>query len=617
MDSSHISFVPLLVVIALSFAVPVVLSPVRRIGIPVVVGEIIAGMLVGDSGLALVTEDFVLEVLSVFGFAYLMFLSGLEIDFSGLAERRGLRASRRWQRWRRSPFFLGAAAFVLTALCSFAASAYMQYAGWVDQPWLMALILSTTSLGVVAPVLKERGLISTPYGQALLVAALVADVVTILLVSGYAMLREGATSDLLLIMVLLLAFLGVFQLAARFRSHGPAQRLIHALSTATSQIRVRGSLALALVFIALAESLGIENILGAFLAGVIVSMLSGKESPVLREKLDAIGYGFFIPIFFIMVGVKFDLPALLASNSPWATVGVLVATAFGVKLVGALVFRLAFGWRETAGAAALLSARLSLIIAVAAIGVEIGVISPALNAAIILVAIISCLFAPVAFARLAPAHHGGGRSILVVGDDADAGRLAERLRQIGRDVIQAEGWPRGVDGVQAPRRELSEYLRETGIERADTVIAMAETDAENLQIGRVARDVHALRSTLAWVRDPGLNADFRSAGVQVVNPAYAKMLLLEVMALGHTHFDATAHEGDEQELRVVKLQNPILAGLALRRLGLASRVRVLRVERRGAVLEPEAALALKINDTLTLIGERDDVDAAARRLARR
>ncbi|MDA3922875.1 MAG: cation:proton antiporter [Salinisphaera sp.] len=617
MADSHISFVPLLLVIAVSFAVPVVLAPVRRIGIPVVVGEIIAGILMGDSGLGVVTEDFVLRVLSVFGFAYLMFLSGLEINFSDLAPRRGLRASRPWNRWRRNPFVLGGASFMLTALCSLAAGLYMQYAGWVDQPWLMALILSTTSLGVVAPVLKERGLINSPYGQALLVSALVADVITILLVSGYAMLRAGGTSDLLLIMVLLLAFLAAYQLASRFRSHLPAQRLMQALSTATSQIRVRGSLALALVFIALAESLGIENILGAFLAGVIVSLMSGQKSFVLREKLDAIGYGFFIPIFFIMVGVKFDLPALLGSNSPWETVGLLVVAAFAVKLVGALVFRVAFGWRETAGAATLLSARLSLIIAVSAIGVEIGVISLALNAAIILVAIISCLLAPIAFTRLAPPEYQSGRSIMVVGHDRDAATLIGRLRQVGRDVLVAEHMPYGEGDDPPARSRLIEWLREAGIERADTVIAMADTDADNLSICRVARDVHALRTTLAWVRDPGFNADFRSAGVQVVNPAYAKMLLLEVMALGHSTFDATTHEGDEQEMRVVKLQNPRLAKLELRRLGFSRDVRVLRIERRGAMLEPEPSVVLHVNDTLTITGERDDVDTAARRLARR
>lgn len=617
MQSNDISFVPLLVVIALSFVVPVALSPVRRLGIPVVVGEIAAGMLVGQSGLHLVSEDFVLKVLSVFGFAYLMFLSGLEIDFSGLTPRQGLRASKAGARLRRNPFAIGGAAFGVTALCSLGVGFYLTGTGLVEQPWLMALILSTTSLGVVAPVLKERGLLADSFGQTLLVAALIADFVTIVLVSGYAMLRVGATVDLLLILVLLVAFVVAYRLAERARSNLPAQRLMQALSTATSQIRVRGSMALALVFIALAESLGIENILGAFLAGVIVSLLSGSESSVLREKLDAIGYGFFIPIFFIMVGVKFDLPALLSSNSPWATIGVLVIAAFGVKLAGTLVFRLAFGWRETLAASTLLSARLSLIIAVSAIGVEIGAISPALNAAIILVAIISCLISPIAFSRLVPRRYQEARRILVIGDERDGATLARRLERTGRNACAVTDLPADEQGRPASRARLSEYLRSAGIDQTRTVIAMADNDEDNLQICRVARDVHAVRRVLSWVRDPAFNNRFRAAGVRIVNPAYAKLLLLEGMALDTGQVDGGVHEDANHDIRLVKLQNSSLADRAIRYLSLPEGTRVLRIERRGAILEAEPSTVLRVNDTLTVAGVREDVDGVVRRLARR
>jgi len=316
MHEGELSFVPLLIVITLSFMAPVVLSPVRRFGIPVIVGEIAAGIVVGQSGLNLVGEGPVLEVLSVFGFAYLMFLSGLEMDFSQIPRLRKVDSLGALQRAARNPFAIGALMFVLTGLCSVAGGFYIQYLGLIDNPWLMALILSTTSLGVVAPVLKERGLLANRYGQSILVCALIADFVTILLISAYVILRSsGLTLELMLILLLILAFLAAYQLAARFRDNPPAQKLMQLLSTATSQIQVRGSIAVALVFIALAESLGIENILGAFLAGVIISLLTGRQSSILREKLDAIGYGFFIPVFFITVGIKFDLPALLDSGS--------------------------------------------------------------------------------------------------------------------------------------------------------------------------------------------------------------------------------------------------------------------------------------------------------------
>ncbi|GAB3682422.1 monovalent cation:proton antiporter family protein [Salinisphaera aquimarina] len=620
MPGSELSFVPLLVVIALSFIVPVALSPVRRLGIPVVVGEIIAGIVVGKSGFDLVQQDFVLEVLSVFGFAYLMFLSGLEIDFSGLpSDRRGLRASRRRDRLLRNPFVLGGAMFVLTALCSLAAGFYLRWLGVVSQPFIMALVLSTTSLGVVAPVLKERGLVgSNTYGQTILVAAMIADFVTILLISGYVLMRgQGLTVDLLLILVLLLAFLATYRLAARFRGHLPAQRLMHALSTATSQIRVRGSMAVALVFIALAESLGIENIIGAFLAGVIISLLSGQESSVLREKLDAIGYGFLIPIFFIMVGVNFDLPALLASNSPWTMVALLTAIAFGVKFVGGLVFRAAFDWRETFAASALLSSRLSLIIAVATIGVQIGAISPALDAAIILVAIITCTLSPIAFARLAPRRHRTANRTLLVGSGHDVDPLARRLRRLGHDVETLTDIGPGADGDAASRGQVSERMRALHIKQTKTVIAMADTDADNLQICRIAREVYAVPKIVAWIRDPSLNQRFIDAGALVVNPAFSKLLILESMALGAHGFAQGPDDDPDQEIRVIKLQNSWLSGRELKQLGVPEGVSVLRIERRGAVLEPEPGTIAQANDSFTVSGPKEQVYSVARRFARR
>lgn len=619
MSETEFSFVPLLIVIALSFVVPVALSPVRRLGIPVVVGEIIAGILVGKSGFHLVQQDFVLQVMSVFGFAYLMFLSGLEIDFTGLPNRRGLRASHRLERMLRNPFVLGGAMFAITASCSLVAGFYLQWLDIVGQPFIMAMILSTTSLGVVAPVLKERELVGNNiYGQTILVAALIADFVTILLISGYVLMRgHGVNADLLLILVLLLAFLITYRVAAHFRSHLPAQRLMQALSTATSQIRVRGSMALALIFIALAESLGIENIIGAFLAGVIISLLAGSESSVLREKLDAIGYGFFIPIFFIMVGVNFDLPALIASNSPWEMVALLTAIAFGVKFLGGLVFRLVFDWRETFAASALLSSRLSLIIAVATIGVEIGAISPALNSAIILVAIITCTLSPIAFARLSPRHHRPADGTLLVGASNDVAPLARRLRQLGKQVNTLTDLVANPGEESASRSQVSEKMRNSEIKTSRTVIAMTDTDASNLHICRIARELHAVPRVVAWVRDPSLNQRFIDAGALVVNPAFSKLLILESMALGAHGFTSSPADEPDQEIRVIKLQNRWLSGRELKQLGMPHDVSILRIERRGAVLDPEPGTIAHANDSFTLSGPKEQVYIVARRFARR
>lgn len=622
MHATELSFVPLLIVIALSFLVPVLLSPVRRLGIPVIVGEIIAGIVVGQSGLGLVREEPVLQVLSVFGFAYLMFLSGLEMDFSQVPRRRGLRSTGGLQRARRSPFVLGGLMFALTGLCSLAAGFYLRYLGLVQNPWLMALILSTTSLGVVAPVLKERGLLVTRYGQTMLVCALIADFVTILLISSYVLLRSGGLSvELLLILLLMLAFLAAYQLASRFREHPPAQKLMQALSSATSQIQVRGSLAVALVFIGLAESLGMEDILGAFLAGVIVSMLTGTQSSVLKEKLDAIGYGFFIPIFFIMVGVKFDLPALLASGSALQLVLLLTAIAFSVKLVAGLVFRMAYSWRETLAASMLLSARLSLIIAVATIGAEIGAITPAFEAAIILMAILTCLFSPILFAGLAPKAAAVGGTILVIGSSEDAAALTDRLQRLAVKVAAVTDLPSG-DNVSAdarfgtPPAAMVRRLREAGIDQASAIVAMTDRDADTLHVCRIARTIHAVQNIVAWVHDPGMNRRFIEAGARVINPSNFKVLILESLILSGQAIVAPTEVGQGHDVRVVKLRNWWMRELPLRNMALPGSVSVLSIERAGEVIFPSLDTIARANDIFTLAGEAAEVDLAARRLAK-
>ena len=348
------SFTPLLVVIGLAFLVPLLTSRMRRVRIPTVVGEIVAGMVVGQSGLRLVGHDQVLEVLSLLGFAYLMFLSGLEVDFDTLVPRKGAKRASFRERLG-SPLMLGLLAFALTLLMGLTAGWGVSKMDSADDPWLMALILSTTSLGLVVPVLKERALTTSSYGQALLVAAVVADFATMLLVSVYIVLHtQGLTPEAFLVLILFLAFCVVYRVARTLQRRFPGMQLVKSIAQNTAQIDVRGAFAIGLGFIALAEYLGIEMILGAFLGGSLISLLSGKESADLHRRLDVFGYAFFIPIFFVMVGVRFDLAAVLGSPRTLLLVPLLLFLAYAIKFIASLLLRLTFSWRETLAGGALL-----------------------------------------------------------------------------------------------------------------------------------------------------------------------------------------------------------------------------------------------------------------------
>lgn len=164
MEQSEFSFLPLLIVIILAFLVPLLLSRFKGLGIPIVVGEIVAGIIVGQSGLGLVEDGPVLGVLSALGFAYLMFLSGLEIDFGTVLSNQGKESESSVRRIVDNPVLVSVAIFVLTLLGSTLAALLMHNQGMIPDPWIIALILSTTSLGVVVPVLKERGFSEGRYG---------------------------------------------------------------------------------------------------------------------------------------------------------------------------------------------------------------------------------------------------------------------------------------------------------------------------------------------------------------------------------------------------------------------------------------------------------------------
>ena len=400
MHEAH-SFAPLLIVVILASLVPLLLSSVRgRLAIPIVVGEIVAGMIVGRSGFGwVIPENGALELLKELGFVLLMFLSGMEIDFRSL--RRADPVHTPQSHWR--PLPLATLNFCVTLLLAGAFAYGLKRLGATTDPWMMGLILSTTALGVVVPILKEAGVNQTLFGQTILLATVIADFVTMFLISVLvAVISRGLTAEILLVFLLFVAFF----FAARFGSFlsriEPLQRIIQELSHATAQIKVRAAFSTLLIFVVLAEKLGIEIIVGAFLAGAIVALLRTPEDRELSSQLEGIGFGFFIPIFFIMVGVDFNLPALLSSTGALLSVPLLLGAAIAVKIIPALVFTLNHTWREALAAGILMCPRLSLIIAAAAIGEKLGIIDESVNAAIVLVAIVTVTASPLAFLRVFP-----------------------------------------------------------------------------------------------------------------------------------------------------------------------------------------------------------------------
>ncbi|MCA9869494.1 MAG: cation:proton antiporter, partial [Anaerolineae bacterium] len=356
-------FLPLVIVLLLAFVVPILLSRFRRV--PVVVGEIVAGILVGPAVLGLVTETPILVFMQDIGLAFLMFLAGMEINLDQLLPARNGQSKSQEPRVASSALVV----YALTLGLALVAGYLVVRQGAGGDPLLLAFVFSATSLGVVLPTLKERGMLSTRFGQFVLVSATLADFITIILLTIYIITFDrGFDLEVLSLGLLFVAFLIFYRIGPAFVRRPRVRKFFDDLSHATVQIKVRGAILVLMLFVVLAEFVDAELILGAFLAGLIVSLLKGPEDESLVEKLEAFGFGFFIPVFFIMVGVDLDLAAAFDAPARLVVVAVLFAVATIVKIVPVLIVGRSFSLRERLAGGVLLNTHLSLEVAIAVIG---------------------------------------------------------------------------------------------------------------------------------------------------------------------------------------------------------------------------------------------------------
>lgn len=373
-----LDLVNLLGVLAIAVAAPLLLALAPRLTIPAVVLELGAGIAAGPHVLGVLEVDEPVAVLAVLGLAMLLFLAGLEVEPHAL----------------RGPLLRTAAGgFALSMALAVAVAAALRAAGLVEDVLLVAIVLGATSLGVVVPVLKDAGLADRPFGQLVIAGASIADVATVVLLTLLFGAEGTSPAARLLLLGALLALAVAIVLAVRLA--GRSMRLggaVARLEGTTAELRVRTALLLLVAFAAVAQAAGLEVILGAFVAGLLLGVLDpdgAMRHPLLRTKLQAVGFGLLIPVFFVASGLRFDLEAL--ADDPAAAPVFLVALLVVRGAPAALGRRLASPWP----AAALLQATsLPFIVASTAIGVEAGAISPGTAAGLVAAGLASVVLFP-------------------------------------------------------------------------------------------------------------------------------------------------------------------------------------------------------------------------------
>ncbi|MFL5586670.1 MAG: cation:proton antiporter [Ktedonobacteraceae bacterium] len=379
----NVSFSGLLIVAIVAFLAPLLLglTPARRL--PAIVLEIVAGIIIGPSVLGWVQVDLPISILSVLGLAFLLFLAGLEVELERL---RG-----------RLLVFVGSG-FLLSLGLALLVGYGLYVAGQVVSPLLIAIILVATGLGIVIPVLKDAGESDSDFGQLVIAGAMFAEFGSIILLSLF-FSREATstTTKLVLLGGFVLLAAGFAFVVLRLERSMRIAAVLRRLQDTTAQIRVRGAFMLLVAFVALASLLGLETILGAFVAGVILRFVDGDRMmthPQFRQKLEAVGFGVFIPVFFVTSGIRFDLAALFSSPATILRVPVFLVALLLVRGVPALLYRPLVGSRRAIVAGLLQATSLSFIVAASQIGMELGLITKATGAALIAAGLLSVLIFP-------------------------------------------------------------------------------------------------------------------------------------------------------------------------------------------------------------------------------
>ncbi len=613
---AHRNFAALLLVVGLAFFVPVILSRFRKLRLPIVVGEILAGILIGRSGFNLVQpNDEVLNLFAQFGFVFLFFLAGTEIDFSLLSLRTGKASG---QKLSENPTLLSIISYASTLVLAFLVSLLLMQQGFSSTPWILTVILAPSALGVIFPVLKENHFTGSRLGQALMVATMFADFGTIILLTiVVAILSFGLTFEILLVGLLFIAFLLFYRFSSILYRLKAVRVLLEDLSHATAQIKIRAAFSILLLFMVLSQVFDVEIVLGAFLAGAILSLLSTPKDISIKHQLEGFGYGFFIPIFFIMIGVQFESSSLFESPQALWLVPLMLGSALLVKLIPALIFRINFSWRETIASGFLLSARLSLIIAAATIGVQLGFISPALNAAIVLTAMILATLSPILFILIAPRPTApADRPIVLAGANPLAVQIARQLSNHHSQIAIIDYNEERLKGIQAPQAKtiLAEPRFDnpevkTLLTEAQTLISTYNDADTSLQVCEIARFTYNIPLVIAQVNQPSELSRFEQIGVKTINPAVDRAALIVILARYPDLYEMMTRAQDNEICEAV-VHNEDAIGEPLRNLGMPRGLLILAIRRNEELMVPNSDTRLQWDDRLTLIGAAEDVETA-------
>ncbi len=611
--SLQFDYLPLLVVVGLAWMIPMALSVLKIRKISSVIIEIFLGYFVAKHLLHSADPESIriLEFLSLTGFIFLMFLGGLEIDMDQVIlsfPRRKLSVSR----LMKNPLIVGILYFLITIILAVTGAKGLSRIVDIKNTWYFSLVMVTTSVGIILPVIKNRGEVKGSFGQLLIIIAAVADILSIILFTFTAyILKNGFKLEITYILFLFGFFYLLYVLGNRLKGLNFLKKITFQLSHAASQLSVRGTIFLLLLFVVVSQYISHEVILlGAFLSGILLSLFLHKGRSLLMIKLDSMGYGFFIPVFFIMVGVKFDPSALKEfelSLIPFLII--LLVMLFLIKIIPASLFVKQYGLRKALSGGFLLSSRLSLIIAASAIGLELGVISPGINASFIIMAVATCFLGPLLYNLINRNDRQAGDRTVIVGGSSKGVLLARRLNVHGKSSVIVEIdkqryddiCSKGLNACLADGLDPNSY-RNLRLLDTNYVVVEAGSGDLNVRICEMLKKDFNHERIISMANRNAVEQQLKKLEVEAIDVRRVMATTIENLILRPATYHALVETFENFNIEEIRIINPDIDGRKVKEIAFHRDAILIMVKRGNNFYIPHGETYLKNGDILHILG---------------
>ena len=592
----------LFLVVLLALVIPIFMARFQISTVPTAVAEIIVGIIMGSSGFNLIISTHDLTFLSNLGVTLLMFLSGMEIDFD-ILQRKDSSKSKSHAGKTVNPIKIAVTAFggimVMAVVLAFALRAM----GLFSEVMLAAIILMTVALGVVIATLKEKDILNRPIGQTVLLTAVLGEVIPLLLLTIYASINGGNAEQLWLIILL---FLAAIFLLRRFKQ--PYVWFAN-VTKATTQLDIRLAFFLIFALVTVAQTVGAENILGAFLAGMVMKLLEPSEAT--KDKLTSIGYGFFIPIFFIMTGVGLNLRSLFGKPSSLMLLPVLVIFLLIAKLPVVLTYMRYFQKRNAFAGGFLTATTITIVLPTLQVARKLHAITSTQSDAFILAAVIVCILSPIVFNSnfvLLP-EDKIKKTVSIVGANAMTVPVAHDLhdnwysvKMFTGDQDRYETYDSRVENLTFLSDLNQKTLEKDGVFDCDIFVASTHIDEVNIKLARMAQEVGVERviARLGQVNSDTVD-EFRQKNIEIFNFTNVRAALMRALIETPTVYKIITDT--KNVLYSVKVENTHYTGKPLADLDFIDKITVSRIRRGDEWLIPHGWTVIEPGDILVFSGE--------------